>query len=233
MNIPNMETPKSSGMARSRIEEIEIVRAIFSEFGSSPDNDKLAEQLISRFGDASTVLLADETELTQVLGISNAVICHLRRMRHLVRGFARLEISNRPLLDNLNDVKRFCRTILGAKRREEFHVLFLDSGYHLIGHEVIQTGTLNHVSIYPRELMHRALSNFASHLILIHNHPTDLSEPSPQDVTMTHHLAHAGRYLDITILDHIIIGRDGDFSFRQKGMLNLSKVPTQPNEIKR
>lgn len=203
-------------------EELEIIRSLLNGPADRHHLDQLAKQLVARFGDAFSVIFADEAELRMVPGVSAALLRKLKQTRHLLDRLMLSEISDRPLLDNLDDVTRFCRSILSRKQREEFHVLFLDGCYHLLGHECLQTGTLDHVMVYPRELMHRALANHASHLILVHNHPFGPAEPSRQDIRMTNLLTRAGKFLNVSILDHIIIGHGETFSFRRGGLLDQS-----------
>lgn len=200
-------------------DSFELLKMILLGDLNEGDKSKLARQLLDRFGDLYSVIHADEKELESISGLTSAAIEHLKQTRELINQIGLSSIAHRPLIDSLDRVREFCRFTLGAKRREEFHALFLDDGYHLLGHECLQTGTLDHVMVYPRELMHRALVNHATFLILIHNHPSGDAKPSPEDIIMTDQLQKAGMFLNISILDHIIIGKREEFSFRKNGLL--------------
>ena len=102
---------------------------------------------------------------------------------------------------------------------EQFHVLFLDNNNSLIADETQQKGTVNHVPLYPREVIKRALELNASAIILVHNHPSGDSTPSPADIEMTEEVCDAGKKPGISLHDHLIISRNGHSSFKSLGLL--------------
>ena len=97
---------------------------------------------------------------------------------------------------------------------EQFHVLYLDRKNRIISDELLSTGTVDHVPVYPREVIKRALMLNASALILIHNHPSGDPTPSMADIEMTKKIVDAGQRLGVAVHDHIIVGRKGHVSFR-------------------
>lgn len=103
---------------------------------------------------------------------------------------------------------------------EQFRVLFLDRKNVLITDEEQAKGTVDHVPVYPREVVKRALELNASALILVHNHPSGDPTPSEADIAMTRQIEAAAQALSITIHDHLIIGRSAEFSFRSEGHLS-------------
>lgn len=109
---------------------------------------------------------------------------------------------------------------MAAERREVFHVLLLDKSRHMIGDVCLQQGTIDHVAVYPREVFRHAFEHGASQLILLHNHPSGNCKPSRQDIKMTQTLAKLGHSLGVLIADHIIISRNGEFSFRKDGLMD-------------
>lgn len=220
MKVLHKRNGRAIGSNENRDDSSELLKMILIGDLSDFRKERLARKLLDQFGDLYSVIHADENALEKVPGLPQAAIKHLKQTRRLFNQIGRSSIAHRPLIDSLDRVKQFCRFTLGAKRREEFHVLFLDSSYHLLEHECLQTGTLDHVMVYPRELMHRALVNHATFLILIHNHPTSNAKPSKEDIVMTDQLHKAGAFLRIAILDHIIIGKRSEFSFRKNGLLN-------------
>ena len=102
---------------------------------------------------------------------------------------------------------------------EQFNVLFLDNNNSLIADETQQKGTVNHVPLYPREVIKRALELNASAIILVHNHPSGDPSPSPADIEMTEEVCEAGQKLGIAVHDHPIFSRTGHSSFKSMGLL--------------
>lgn len=205
---------------KSKNEELEILNSILS--GVLKDNERrlTSRALLKRFGGARGVLIAPDEQLENMDALPENALRELRKTRRIIRCILKSEINNSPLLDNMDHVRQFCRAMLSDKEREEFHALFLDESYYLLSHECLQVGTINHVTIYPREIMSHALRLNASHLILIHNHPGGSEKPSQQDIEMTKVLMQSASFLNVSILDHIIIGRNVDFSFRLNGLMN-------------
>lgn len=201
-------------------EELEILNSVFSNVLKEKERQSASVALLKHFGAASSVLTAPDDQLRHIEGLPEGALPELRKIRKILRCILSSGIRDRPLLDKLDEVRQFSRAILSNKSREEFHALFLDESYYLLKHECLQVGTVNHVAVYPREIMCRALTQNASHLILIHNHPGGSEKPSEQDIEMTKVLVHSASFLNICILDHIIIGRNADFSFRQNGLMN-------------
>lgn len=109
--------------------------------------------------------------------------------------------------------------LLANEQREQFHALYLNKDFRLVLHKCLQIGTVDHVTVYPREIMHYALLCHACSVILVHNHPSGNVLPSKDDISITAELAMIGKYLGITISDHIIVAGGQNFSFRQKGIM--------------
>src|SRR5690606_1907185 len=103
--------------------------------------------------------------------------------------------------------------------REQFRVLYLDKKNQLILDEVQNRGTVDHAPVYPREVVRRALELSASALILVHNHPSGDPTPSRADIDMTRQVVEAGLSLNVTVHDHLVVGRDGVASFKQLGLM--------------
>ncbi len=108
----------------------------------------------------------------------------------------------------------YCRTAMAFLDREEFRILFLDKKNVLIADEVQGTGTVDHAPVYPREVMRRALELNATAMILVHNHPSGDPSPSGPDIQLTQEIVALGKSLNVTVHDHLIIGRDGFASFK-------------------
>ena len=118
-----------------------------------------------------------------------------------------------------NVVKDYLRLVLGGRQQEVFMVLFLDAQHRLIASEEMFHGTLTQTSVYPREVVKRALIHNAAAVMLSHNHPSGLSEPSSSDRSLTEALKQALGLVDVRVLDHIVIGEQEALSFAERGLI--------------
>lgn len=120
----------------------------------------------------------------------------------------------REVLGSWDKVINYCTAAMAFETREQFRILFLDKKNKLIADEVQQTGTVDHTPVYPREVVKRALELSATAIILVHNHPSGDPTPSRADIDMTKQLVNAAKALNITVHDHVIIGKHGHASLR-------------------
>lgn len=127
--------------------------------------------------------------------------------------------KGRHVLNSWAMVLDYLNATLALKPVEHFRVLYLDKRNHLIADEEAGVGTVDHVPVYPREVMKRALELNACAMILVHNHPSGDPTPSRGDIEMTKQIIEAAKIFGITIHDHIIIGRDGHTSFKTEGLI--------------
>jgi DNA repair protein RadC len=133
------------------------------------------------------------------------------------RALAALEAG--PVLSCSATVRRFLMERLGGVPREVFGALFLDSRHRLIRYEALFMGTVDRAQVHPREILRRALELNAAALILAHNHPSGVAEPSASDVSLTRDLADLLAKVDVRVLDHLVIGQGVDVSFAERGLI--------------
>ena len=124
-----------------------------------------------------------------------------------------------PLFDSPARVKEYLQLQIGARAHEVFVVLFLDAQSRLIRLEEMFRGTLTQTSVYPREVVRRALELHAASVILAHNHPSGLAEPSRADEFLTRTLTAALKLVDVSVLDHLVVGQGSVVSFAERGLL--------------
>jgi len=130
------------------------------------------------------------------------------------------DISIHPISFNSPSVvKDYLRLVLGGRQQEVFMVLFLDAQHRLIAAEELFHGTLTQTSVYPREVVKRALIHNAAAVMLSHNHPSGLAEPSSADRSLTDALKQALGLVDVRVLDHIVIGEQEALSFAERGLI--------------
>lgn len=146
----------------------------------------------------------------------NSIACYSIK---LVKESALLYNGQR-VTDAKNIVELLMSMGMHERASEEFYTLYLDTKNHVVGMEMISRGTLNASLIHPREVFKGAILANAKSIILAHNHPSGDTEPSSSDKNVTENLVKAGKLLDLRVLDHVIVGRDGDyFSFRDSSMI--------------
>ncbi|MEM1161277.1 MAG: DNA repair protein RadC, partial [Pseudomonadota bacterium] len=183
------------------------------------DVKPLAKRLIEEFADFNGVISAPVQRLNAVSGIGEAVILELKIVEAAAHRLARAKVMNRCALSSWSALMDYCKTSMAHRDTEQFRILFLDKKNVLIADEEQAKGTVDHVPVYPREVVKRSLELNASALILVHNHPSGDPTPSKADIDMTRQIERAAKALGVVVHDHVIIGKEEDVSFRATGLL--------------
>ncbi|MFZ5963112.1 RadC family protein [Thalassococcus sp. BH17M4-6] len=183
------------------------------------DVKPLARQLIEVFGDFNHVLSAPPVRLAQVPGVGEAVVAELKIVEAAAHRLSQARVLRRDVISSWDALISYCQTTMAHRDTEQFRVLYLDRKNVLIADELQARGTVDHVPVYPREVVKRALELNASALILVHNHPSGDPTPSTADIDMTGQIDAAARALDVTLHDHLIVGKSRHLSFRSEGLL--------------
>ncbi|ADO43779.1 RadC family protein [Ketogulonicigenium vulgare] len=183
------------------------------------DVKPLARRLLERFGDFNAVLSAPPQRLEQIEGVGPSVVTELKIIEAAAHRLARARVMQRPVLSGWDALLDYCHTVMAHREIEQFRILFLDRKNILIADEAQARGTVDHVPVYPREVVKRALELNASALILVHNHPSGDPTPSPQDIAITKQIDEGLRVLGLTLHDHLVIGRAREISFRAEGLI--------------
>jgi DNA repair protein RadC len=207
-------TAGSVGVADYELLELVLFRAI-----PRRDVKPLAKQLLERFGDFNAVISAPPTRLRDISGIGEAVICELKVVEAAAHRLARARVLNRPALVSWSALMEYCKTTMAHRETEQFRILFLDRKNVLIADEDQGRGTVDHVPVYPREVVKRALELNASAIILVHNHPSGDPTPSQADIDMTRQIELAARAVGVVVHDHVVIGKGRDASFRAMALI--------------
>lgn len=205
--------------AGAGLPDYEMLELVLFLANARSDVKPLAKRLLARFGNFADVVTADVKDLTAVKGIGDNTAVALKTIEATAVRLARQQIMNRPVISSWQKLLDYCQASMAYGKTEKFRVLFLDRKNILIGDELLQTGTVDHTPVYPREVVKRALDLGASAIIIVHNHPSGDPTPSKSDVEMTNEVCEAGKALGITVHDHIIIGRNGHASFKSLGLL--------------
>lgn len=194
--------------------DYEVLELALSYTIPRKDTKPIAKELISRFKTINGVLDSDRKELRTVTGISDHTALFLKLLKDVAILYLEKGIHNRDLLSSPQVVYDYLKASLKGAVDEEFKTLFLDSRNQIIAVETLKTGTVNRSVVYPRKIVERALYNHAAGVIIAHNHPAGTLQPSQDDRGVTKAIKEALKTVDITLLDHIIIGSNDYYSFR-------------------
>jgi DNA repair protein RadC len=183
------------------------------------DVKPLARLLLDTFGDFNRVVSAPLARLMAVKGVGDSVVQELKIVEAAAQRLMRAKVINKPVLSSWDALIDYCHTAMAHRETEQFRILYLDRKNVLIADEEQAKGTVDHVPVYPREVVKRALELNASALIMVHNHPSGDPTPSEADISMTAQVQDAAQVLGITLHDHLIIGKSREISFRSAGYL--------------
>jgi len=194
--------------------------AIFLRTGISGKSAvDLARELLQRFGGLTGMFAADQRAFCQVPGRGPAKYAQLQAVLELARRALEEKMKNGNILNSPESVREYLRLSLQGKQHEVFVGIFLDAQNRIIAAEELFKGTLTQASVYPREIVKRALHHNAAAMIFAHNHPSGLAEPSQADEVLTGSLKQSLALVDVKVLDHFVVGGDSAMSFAERGMI--------------
>jgi len=174
---------------------------------------------MAKYRSVGGAVAAPVSELLAIPGLGTSGAAALKLIQVATVNMLRKEVDTAPLLSSWDQLIDYLTISLQHDRIERFHVLFLDHRNSLIADEVLGSGTIDHVPVFPREIVRRCLDLHATAIILVHNHPTGDPTPSQADITMTKDIERAAALMGICLHDHIIVGRFGYRSLRQEQLL--------------
>ena len=180
---------------------------------------QLAQNLLDHFGGIQGLLHAQADDLKRIKGLGPAKRAELVAVIELARRALAQELAHRPAFDHPTKVKDYLKLQLGQLPYEVFAVMFLDAQTRLLKFEEMFRGTLTQTSVYPREVVKRALDLHAASVVLAHNHPSGVAQPSKADEYLTLNLINALRLVDVRVLDHFVVGEGEIVSFAERGLI--------------
>ncbi|MBK9160810.1 MAG: DNA repair protein RadC [Nitrosomonadales bacterium] len=179
----------------------------------------LARELLTRFGGLTQLFAASEADFRKTKGMGRAKYVQLQAVLEMSRRALKEEVLQGDALNSPRAVRDYLKLLLGGRQQEVFMVLFLDSQHRVIASEELFHGTLAQTSVYPREVVKRALAHNAAAVILAHNHPSGVAEPSQADRLLTDALQQALNLVDVRVLDHFVVAGEQPLSFAEKGLI--------------
>ena len=180
---------------------------------------QLAENTLTHFGSLRGLIAASQKEFCRYKGIGITQYIQLQACTEMTKRYLLDELKFAHEFTDPSTARVYLQTELEQREREVFFVLFLDNQHRLIKTEEMFLGTINSANVYPREIIKTALYCNAAALILAHNHPSGIAEPSASDKHITEKIKSAAEFMEIRVLDHFIIGKGAYFSFAEQGWL--------------
>jgi DNA repair protein RadC len=224
MNIrewPAEERPREKLLQRGAgsLSDAELL-AVFLGSGVKGRNVlELARGLLMKFGSLRQVLEADRQAFLGELGLGPVRYSQLQALLEIGRRNLAMSIERESVMDSPLAVRRYLKAMLRHEASEVFGCLFLDTKHRPLAFEILFRGTIDRASIYPREVVRRALLHNAAALILCHNHPSGNCEPSQDDVHLTLMLKRSLALIDVRVMDHVIVGDGEPLSMLEHGWL--------------
>lgn len=203
----------------STVTDRELLQLILSFGELLDDPESVSGEMLERLGSLSAVLAADVRTLDSFARLGDTAVALLRAVHVAVERVLHEPITESPVIGSWSALLDYLRVAFRHKKVEQLLVLYLDRKNRLIRDELHQHGTVDHMPLYPREVVKRALELAASAIILIHNHPSGDPTPSRTDVDMTRQVVRALNSVDIALHDHVIVGRTQCVSFRSQRLI--------------
>jgi DNA repair protein RadC len=218
---PPSERPRERLLARgpASLSDAELIALFLGTGVRGKSALDVAGELLARFGRVSRVLSAAQGELDTVPGVGPAKYAQIAAVMELARRALGEEMRARDSLASPAAVRGYLRLRMQDLGHECFYCVFLDAQNRVIAAEELFRGTLTQTSVYPREVVKHALKHNAAALILAHNHPSGVAEPSIQDQALTRTLAEALALIDVKVLDHFIVAPGACLSFAERGLI--------------
>ena len=218
---PAPERPRERLAARgpAALSDAELVAVLLDNGRAGLAAIDLSRALLERFGRLSGLMEASSSDVARVRGVGEAKAARVVAAREVARRVLAEQMQARDSLASPSAVRSFLRLRLQHLGHEVFWVVFLDAQNRVIAAEELFRGTLTQTSVYPREVVKRALAHNAAGVILAHNHPSGVAEPSIQDQALTRALAESLALVDVKVLDHFIVAPGAGLSFAERGLL--------------
>ncbi|MAK92851.1 MAG: hypothetical protein CMI13_16650 [Oleibacter sp.] len=179
----------------------------------------LARELLSDFGSLRALLTADQQRFCEPLGLGRAKFAQLQAVLEMARRHLAEELQHGDALTSPELTRQYLQAQLRDLRYEVFACLFLDNQHRVLRYQELFRGTIDGAAVYPREVVKQALEQGAAAVILAHNHPSGIAEPSQADRAITDRLQQALGLVDIRVLDHLVVGDGYAVSFAERGWL--------------
>ena len=179
----------------------------------------LAQSILNRFGSLTSLFSADQQQFCEGPGLGPAKFAQLQAVLEMSRRYLKDELLAKPSLSSPSDTRQFLLSQMSGLKSEQFGCIWLNAQNQVIKFETLFNGTIDAAAVYPREVVSAALKCNAAAVILAHNHPSGIAEPSHADQIITKRLETALQTIDVRLLDHMVVGQGIVVSFAERGLL--------------
>lgn len=203
-----------------QLADYEILELLLTYAIPRRDVRTLSRQLYKKYGSIHQLLSESMESLTSNDGIKENTAILFKLIHRLTQMEYKTVLGTKPIFHDFEKLENYCKSILSGKTIEEFHVFYLDSEFKLIEDQLHSTGTIDWAAVYIREIVKHALDLNAHSIILLHNHPSNYTSFSSQDIEITQELETALNKLDIGLYDHLLLSGDVMYSARNMHLLD-------------
>ncbi len=231
-NITSVELDKNAGhreRLRNRFEksgfegfnDYEVLEFLLTYSIPRKDTKELSKNLFERFGSLKEILAADTEELKKIDGLGRHSVLFIKAMDEFIKFYFEQQVEKNEIqFTTLEQTAEYLNATIGNQKKEVVKVLYLNAQNKMLHTELVSEGTVNESYLNPRRIVETALKYNTTSVIVAHNHPSGVSEPSGYDDTITQKIAEALKVVDIDLQDHIIIASEGFYSYRQEGIID-------------
>jgi DNA repair protein RadC len=199
--------------------DYEVMELLLSYAIPRKDVKPLARELLRKFGSLKAIMDAEKESLEKVKGVGLHAAILIKLIKEMGILYLKEKAKEKPQITCTRELLDYCKSYMGGLRDERSCVIYLDAQNRMTDIETIQEGIVNQAVVYPRKVLENALKQKASAVILVHNHPSGHVKPSDADIRLTKTIQETARILDIIVHDHVIIGENRFFSFREEGLI--------------
>jgi DNA repair protein RadC len=219
-NWPRSERPRELLLEKGPeyVSDAGLVAILLRTGMKGKDAVSLGRELLEQFGGIRGLLNANRSTLEGIKGLGTAKIAQLLAATEIAKRQLKEEIIGKAIINGPEDVLEYLSLSMSNLKEEVFKVIYLNSANVVLAAEDLFKGTVDQSAVYPREIIKKAFELNASGLIFVHNHPSGSLKPSKHDLSLNERLVKACHAVDLTPLDHLIIGSAGHISFKEKGL---------------
>ena len=220
-NWPENERPREKLLHKGApaLSDSELLAILLRTGTAGMNAVDLARKLLNDFGGLRSLLTADQQSFCQGKGLGMATYVQCQAVLEIARRHYAEHLGERDNFTSPDHVREYLHASLRDRQSEVFCVLFLDNRHRLICFEECFNGTIDGASVHPREIVRKAIHHNAAAVILAHNHPSGIAEPSQADIALTSRLKESLALVDVRVLDHFIVGDGQPISFSERGLM--------------
>ena len=202
-----------------QLSDAELLAVLFGTGSRGIDCINWSRERLFEAGGLKAFFNLSPDKLFSLPGCGSARVAQIIAVREMAVRFARSRLSSKTIVSDPEILADYLRLSLGHQKREKFRVFFLNKKLEILQETDMFVGTVDETPVYPREIVESALSCHATAVILAHNHPSGRLQPSPEDIRVTEKIVAACALIDVRVMDHLIVGEDGYFSFSSEGLM--------------